>query len=205
MKTSFDDGAKLDLRLAELLDKYNLQATFYIPGMWESYGTVKGWEPLSYEDVKYLSEHFTIGAHGLTHALLTKIPISVAEYEIYQSKILLEDLFDLDITSFCYPRGYASGPIKDVTRRYYDSARSTLVGSIDEAEDPLWEHTTVHVCCQRDEYMGKNWLDFAYDMLKKAQTRKNAVYHVWGHSHEIERNQGWKGVEELFSVLAGLQ
>ena len=133
---SFDDGCKLDMRIAELLDKYNLPGLFYIPVMWESYNRTKGWEGLSQQDVLDLSNRFEIGSHSITHALLTKVPSAVADYEIIQSKPMLEMAIGKKVTSFCYPRGYANEHHKALVRRIYDSGRSVIVGAVEEGDDP---------------------------------------------------------------------
>src|SRR5437879_13418201 len=63
--TSWDDGHQLDLRVAELLTKYRLHGTFYIPKAAEN-GTRKA------AQVRELSRAFEIGAHPLHHVILTR-------------------------------------------------------------------------------------------------------------------------------------
>lgn len=198
--TSWDDACVLDMQLAELLDKYSLPATFYVPAFWESYATYKNWKPLSRDEVMYLSDKFEIGSHGLTHALLTQVPIQVAEYEIVQSKALLESLIGKRVTKFCYPRGYATEAIKRMVGSHYTIGRNTLVGSI-EPEVSVWQSTTVHVGYNRKEYNGLHWYDYAIKMLERARAKKDATFHIWGHSHEIDRNNGWDALDRLMAEM----
>jgi len=200
--SSWDDGANHDIRLAELLKKYNIPATFYIPYDWQNYCRMKGWVPCTEEEMQYIADNFEIGSHTITHPLLTQIDIKRAEKEIVGSKKLLEDKFGKPVTKFCYPRGYADRAIRDIVREHYEEARNTLVGSLEPPEDKAWTPTTVHVACQRKEYLGDHWLDFALAKLKTARKRKNAIYHIWGHSHEISKNDGWKALEYLFSEVS---
>jgi len=197
--TSWDDGCNHDVRLSQLLEKYNLPAIFYIPSKWIDYGYMKGYVPLTEDQLLDISSKFEIGAHGRTHALLTKISLDAAEIEIVRGKEEMEDFIDKDITSFCYPRGYANDPIKNIVRKHFDTARNTLVGSIEEDEDPIWQSTSVHVCADRDKYLGDNWLDYGLKLLKQAKRRKDSVFHIWGHSWEIDHKDGWRGLELLFA------
>lgn len=198
---SFDDGAKQDMRLVELLTKYGLTATFYIPVMWKSLAKVKGWEPLDSLEVQQIADTFELGAHGVTHDYLTKIPFDTARWEIEDSKKQLQDMFGHKVTKFAYPRGYATDQLIDIVRKNYEHGRSTLVNSLDPQEDPAWQHTTVHVGYDRAEYNGEGWFDFATRKLRSAVLRKEAHYRVWGHSWEIEKYNGWHQLEVLFREI----
>lgn len=74
---SVDDGSVSDMRAADLLEKYGLKATFYIPAT--------NWERpvLPAEQVRTLSTGFEIGAHTYGHVALHKLsPVQVrAELE----------------------------------------------------------------------------------------------------------------------------
>lgn len=200
---SFDDGCKLDMRIAELLDKYNLPGLFYIPVMWESYNRTKGWEGLSQQDVLDLSSRFEIGSHSITHALLTKVPSAVADYEIIQSKPMLEMAIGKKVTSFCYPRGYANEHHKALVRRIYDSGRSVIVGAVEEGDDPAFQAVTVHACCERKEYFGEHWMDYGRKKIHEAQRKPvNGYFHLMAHSWEIEKYDGWRHFELFLAELA---
>lgn len=200
---SFDDGAIYDRKVIDLLRKYDLKATFYIPADWESFGTRKGWPTLSKGDVLEISEEFEVGSHTISHPLLTRIPYGAAEYEITMSKVMLEDMLGKPVNRFCYPRGYATDPIRDIVRKHYSYARSTLVGNISLPEDPAWENTTVHAGCARREYDQEHWLEYGLRHLERAKIRKNGYFHLWGHSWEIEQNNAWEGLERIFAELKG--
>ena len=83
--TSWDDGSVLDLKLAELLEKYSIKGTFNIPKAYLD-------NPLQQKDIEDIDRKFEIGAHTLTHADLTAISLTEARKEIEGSKAYLEDL-----------------------------------------------------------------------------------------------------------------
>ena len=64
IETSWDDGHELDLRLADLLRKYKLPATFYINTVSEEKREGKD---LSEDDIVSLAKDFEIGGHTVSH------------------------------------------------------------------------------------------------------------------------------------------
>jgi peptidoglycan/xylan/chitin deacetylase (PgdA/CDA1 family) len=100
--TSWDDGHPLDFRIAELLTKYGLRGTFYVPRSAE-HGTITP------AQVRELSRSFELGAHTLQHTDLTKATAQQVEREIVGSKAWLEECTGLPCSMFCPPKGKYSG------------------------------------------------------------------------------------------------
>ena len=97
--TSWDDGHPLDIKVAELLKKYSIKGTFYIP--------IRNWanDSISKEDIIQISKDFEIGGHTYNHAILTYIPEHRMKLELVESKRELETIVNNQIISFCYPLG----------------------------------------------------------------------------------------------------
>ncbi len=192
---SFDDGAVEDITLAELMREYEFDAVFYIPALWEQHNRSQGREPLNKSELLSIAKDFEIGSHTVTHPMLTRIPIDQARDEIINSKEMLQDITGQPIASFCYPRGYANHEIRDIVAENYSSARNTLVGSLDQPKDMIWQSTTVHAGGKRrPEYEGKSWLDEAFRLLDEAILRgknEDVVYHTWAHGWELTREGAW--------------
>jgi peptidoglycan/xylan/chitin deacetylase (PgdA/CDA1 family) len=207
IKASFDDGSKEDLRLAELMDKYGIHdVIFYIPSDWANYNILLNREPLSWDDFEDIANRFEIGSHTISHPMLTRIPFGEAVDEIIESKYHLEELAKREITSFCYPRGYANDELREVVRKNYKTARNTLVGYITESEDPIWQNTTVHAGGKRrKEYEGTTWLKEGLRLLEEAVRTEGSVYHLWGHSWELTREDGWHDLETLLGEVSKAQ
>src|SRR5687768_14224449 len=96
--TSWDDGHPLDLRIAEMLTRYGLTGTFYIP---RSIST----GVMSDVQLRDLSTQFEIGAHTLNHVFLTDTDSATARDEISGSKKWVEDTTGRPCTVFCPPAG----------------------------------------------------------------------------------------------------
>ena len=191
--TSWDDGSKLDLRLASLLKKYNLQGTFFIPSNCE----------LSERQIKELGKDFDIGGHTITHPMDLK---KLNDYDLYDeisgNKRWLEYLLDREIDYFCYPRGrYNEKVIEKLKSCGFKKARTTLVGNIDRITDDYRINPTIHVHPSRLEYHGRNWIEVANELWEKALNKENSQFHIWGHSWELTKFDLWDDLEQLFKNI----
>src|SRR4030042_2069858 len=97
--TSWDDGNPLDLKLAELLKKYDVPATFYIPLSYEKRGC------MTPQQIREIARNFDVGGHSYHHIRLNKIPFSEAEKEVVESKKRLEEISGREGASFAFPFG----------------------------------------------------------------------------------------------------
>lgn len=204
IKASFDDGSAYDLRTADMMNSYGIDTTFYIPVNWQKYLMAKHIDPLSPNDIKALSNNFTIGSHGVNHELLTRVSEATQDREILGSILYWQEQ-GYNVDSFCYPRGYYDESIKNkVIKAGYKSARTVKVGNLDPADDPFETETTVHVGYDRDEY-NTDWFTYAkekvLEAIEKDQAGEEVVYHFWGHSEEIWRYQQYDRLGEFLRYL----
>src|SRR5579862_1019208 len=65
---SIDDGDPSDLRTVDLLSKYGLQATFYIPG------SNAEREVMNAAQIREIDRRFEVGSHTLHHVRLHRLP-----------------------------------------------------------------------------------------------------------------------------------
>mgnify|MGYP007100077184 CR=1 FL=1 len=188
--SSWDDGGVEDMRLAQLLKKYNLPAIFFIPTC----------SPLRDKDIKELNKDFEIGGHTVSHPQdLQKLSREEMIREIVDNKIWLEETIGYPVTKFCYPRGRYNDEVTiAVQAAGFTSARTTKVLQT-KYSNPFQMPTSIHVF-QRDEYKGKDWVEVARGMvLIAAQT--NGIFHLWGHSAEISKWKNWEKLEAFFKWL----
>ena len=137
--TSWDDGHVLDLRVAELLAKYQLQGTFYIA---QDYAEKR----LTDEQIQDLSQGFEIGAHTLTHPDLTIVDLDKAREEIAGSRRWLQDLTGQPINAFCYPRGRFTPQVRQIViDAGFTVARTVEAYQLSCGDDPFAMPTTLHV------------------------------------------------------------
>jgi peptidoglycan/xylan/chitin deacetylase (PgdA/CDA1 family) len=97
--------------------------------------------PLTAEEAAALAEGglVEIGAHTVTHSLLSAAPASVQEREIRQSKAYLEEIFGSPVTSFAYPFGkqgdYTEQTVAIVREAGFSCACSNFAGVVSHATD----------------------------------------------------------------------
>ena len=212
--TSWDDGSVYDLRLAKLLKKYQIPATFYIPLKNNER------EVLSRPQIQTIAKDFEIGCHGITHTDLTQLTEEESEREIRVSKEKLERIVRKEIVSFCYPQGKYTDTIKQlVGKAGFDSARTTRLFAT-TIGDTLLLPTTVHAYNHNPlvyPYEGLDrklfyqlairhkkivdWEILAYSALDYCLSH-GGIFHLWGHSWEIEASNDWAKLERVFQYIA---
>lgn len=175
MIISVDDGSVDDLRLADLAKRYEIELIIYLPCEWQSLAYAKGYEPLTYDAAYALAKQFEIGSHTITHRHLTKIPEEEAKSEIADSKVMLEQLFDTEITKFAPPRGYTNDLLTDFTLSFYEKQRLTKGKDL------------VHIHPDSGANGNKPWRDSI-----TLDTRE-----LWCHSWELNKYGLWDELEEF--------
>ena len=95
---SYDDGVDQDIRLIEILNKYNMKGTFNInSGMIAPEGTTYPDDQIfgrrmSESVCKEIYKGHEVAVHALNHPYLESIPVSDCVYEVYQDRVNLEKL-----------------------------------------------------------------------------------------------------------------
>jgi peptidoglycan/xylan/chitin deacetylase (PgdA/CDA1 family) len=217
--TSWDDGDVLDERVAGLLEKYQMKGTFYIPR--DYWG-----KRLPDANIRALSNRQEVGAHTLTHADLSAVSLDTAREEIEGSKKWLEDVCGETIDVFCYPKGRYTPAVRDLVQGAgYKGARTTKAFSLERG--PAYEmETTVHVypfprrpgaglrrmfTPLQEKYAGFRslgasvWDCRSWESATKAvfdgAVKKGGVFHLWGHSWEVEKYHLWESLERVFEHI----
>ena len=192
--TSWDDGGILDIKIAELLSRYNLPGTFYPVVDWIGKEGYMSWQQIIELDKK----GFNIGSHTMSHPQDLK-PLFDEQlfFEIQNSKDLIETALGHKISSFCYPRGRFDERVRDkVVEAGYVEARGTGTPGITVVKDKYALPGTIHIF-QRQEYGNKTIYDFASGVLKLLK-QTGGYCNIWGHSAEIEKNDLWDTLEAIF-------
>ena len=135
---SVDDGSAGDMKTADLLHKYGLQATFYIPGRNPERPVIGP------SQIRELSRRFEIGSHTLNHAPLKFLSDEKASQEIREGKQLMEEVLGEAVISFCYPRGKFNGTTPILVKNAgFLGARTSLMNLHDFPRNPfLWGVST---------------------------------------------------------------
>ena len=213
--TSWDDGHPLDLRLAELLSDYGVRGTFYFaPRSRER-------EVLELADLRRLAGQFEIGGHTLTHPDLRALDQRNLDDEVAGGKRAVEDAIGRPVEMFCYPKGRCNERVRlAVEEAGFIGARTTQLFRFD-VPDPFRMPTTLTVKSAGMAYWlpravlslsGRGlrlladvdlriaWLRLARGLFRHA-FEHGGVYHLRGHSWEIEQHAMWNDLEEVLKVI----
>ena len=205
--TSWDDGDARDLRVAELLDRYGMKGTFYIG---------KGQKDrLSEDQIRGLVRTQEAGAHGLTHPDLPTLSRGEKQREIAGSKEWLESVIGKPVDMFCYPYGRFDAEIEELVREAgflgARSSRKTL-GTV--PDDPFALPVTIMAYRLPFRAFEKMTLPLRGEKLANGEWEALAsqkfeavrcaggVFHLWGHSWEIDRLALWGSLENFLNEVA---
>lgn len=201
--TSWDDGNKADFKIARLLKKYGLEGTFYIPIKYRH-------RNLNNREIFRLSRKFEIGSHGLTHRRLIFLNKNEKVKEIVESKKLLEKIICKEVKCFAYPFGvYDRKSLEYVKNTGYVFARTTGEFCFEKPKNPLLSSISLELSNKISRVLspkcfgyivrGCSWTKIAEMLFDKMP--KNGVFHIFGHSWQIEKNNDWNNLEKLFEHI----
>jgi peptidoglycan/xylan/chitin deacetylase (PgdA/CDA1 family) len=221
--TSWDDGHISDKRLAILLERYGIRGTFYVPVFNRGVVCKPG---LDDSDLVSLSRQFEIGSHTLNHYLLPSLSYPEAKREILDSRLRLGEIIEKEVRSFSYPLGaFSEDVVRFVQEAGYTNSRTTDPFNV--TRDDMLRCGVFKVGCTvhaknkpiitkkafiKEAFLRKHPYVLAllgkfhsWDLLAKALFDKayanDGVFHLWGHSWEIEKNSDWDRLETVLSHI----
>jgi peptidoglycan/xylan/chitin deacetylase (PgdA/CDA1 family) len=215
---SIDDGHPTDLRTAELLQKFGLKATFYIPSINPER------EVMSPHEIRKIAQHFEVGAHTLNHKPLKYLSDREASFEIHNGKKWLEDVIGNDVISFCYPQGkFHSGSVKLVQKAGFLGARTCMFNLYGFPKNPFlfgvsthgYSHSVAiqirHALLEKNfqgalnfifiNKLAQDWSEhysYAVDFVEK----HGGIAHLYFHSWEIDHHGQWEKLKSLLEYIS---
>ena len=205
---SYDDGTTQDIRLIELLNKYNLKSTFNINsellgqrGTLSRNGKRIAHYKIHPEDVRSLYEGHEIAVHTLTHPNLTKCETEEVIRQVEQDRLKLSELAGYEVVGMAYPCGGVNNDdrvaqiIKEHTGVKY--SRTITVNNSFDLQDNLYRFnpTAFHADFEQLMKLGQEFIDLKTDTPK--------VFYIWGHSFEMDYEADyWIKLEEFFKLIS---
>jgi peptidoglycan/xylan/chitin deacetylase (PgdA/CDA1 family) len=182
------------------------------------------------QDVVSLGSEFEVGAHTLSHVVLTRTDANVARNEIEESKSWLELLLGKECEVFCFPQGkFDSEHLGMVRDAGFKGARTVeLMSSRIPAADSglvvlpttvqaMDHHYTAYLrnFAKRRSITGlwqfaragmpQDWTRLARIQFDRMLANGSGVFHLWGHSWELEEYQQWDRLDSFLAYIAGHQ
>lgn len=218
--TSWDDGDKADLKVADLLHSRGISGTFYIP-----ISPYQSRPALDHAELRLLSsEGFEIGAHGFSHRLLWGLTPEELASEINPCKPILEDIIGMEVGMFCYPRGrYDSEVVRALETAGYRGARTVRMLTTSTQFNRFEMPTTLQVFPHRtsaylrnivrSQFCGMqnclsyslklgNWVELGKSLFDSI-LESGGVWHLYGHSWEIDELNLWGELRQVLDYVSG--
>ncbi|HET6465839.1 MAG TPA: polysaccharide deacetylase family protein [Nitrospiria bacterium] len=216
--TSWDDGHPCDLQLSRLLSARKLKGTFYVP-----IRNSEGRRTMESDEIRTLARSHEIGGHTLNHLDLTSLSRAMARDEIVEGKRQLERLIGRSLKGFAFPRGRMNASIVSLVKEAGFKFSRTIYGFHFTLSDGFLIHPTLQAyphnrmtyirnAVRRGNFEGlgayvfrlqlkSNWKELAKTAFDTA-IRDGGVWHLWGHSWEIDELNLWGQIEELFDYIS---
>lgn len=205
---SYDDGVTQDIRLIELLNKYNLKCTFNLNS--ELLGKkgilVRNSLNISHykihtEDVKQIYKGHEVAVHTLTHPNLTQCDDREIIRQVETDRLNLSELVGYEVVGMAYPCGGVNNDdrVADVIKKNtgVKYSRTITTNNCFDVQENLYRfNPTIHHL-KFDEMMslGQEFIEL--------KTEPPKIFYVWGHSYEMDYCADyWVKLEEFFKLIS---
>ena len=207
---SFDDGVTQDVRMIQLLNKYNLKATFFI-----SSGRVgkAGISKHGYTSYKIAAKHLVdtyagheIGSHTIDHVDLPGCDDAEVIRQVEEDRVKLCELMGYDIIGLAYPgdpkdRENCDDRIIDLIKKNSGIQYARTVGRGNHS----WAMPTDLYKIRANMSMRAfdESLEIAEKFLASNPTEPQAL-HLMGHCYEMDiASVNWYRMEQVLERLSG--
>jgi peptidoglycan/xylan/chitin deacetylase (PgdA/CDA1 family) len=206
---SYDDGAKQDRELVQLMNKYHLIGTFHLNS--NKLGSDKDFNYLKKEEIKDLYKGHEVSVHTANHPNLPDISKIGIIYEIVEDRKELERLVGYPVRGMAYPFGNTNDAVIEAINGLGIEYARTVGDSynFEIPKDFLRWFPTMHQFAKaywepNQPEKDKKELELFYKKIDEfLQTKELAVLDIWGHSWEMGTDQNkWNETEKFFKLLA---
>ena len=204
----WDDGVVNDIKLIELLRKYNGKATFNLnPGAMPEHTAVPRWRTMQdtcwhyngfingkvgLAEMKEIYGDFQVASHGWMHKG-GSVPPEEFIKDAMDARKYLEDVFQRECLGYAWPCGdvtpQAAKLLKDAGFLYGRTTANT--DNVGVTDSPLRLDSSCH-------HMDRQF----YTKFQEVKER-NGIFYFWGHSYEMLDCDGlWNQLEQKLAMLA---
>lgn len=204
---SYDDGVVQDRRLVALLDKYGLKATFNLSSGWlgkthhfQSKGVEFVHQKVKREEVPTLYRNHEVAAHTLTHPKLTNLSDEEIILQVEQDRKALSSLVGYEVVGMAYPGATNNHDERTerIIRAHTGIQYCRTVDSTYAFDLPV----DMYALCPTIHHLDPEIWDLCHRFLE-LKTDKPQLLYIWGHSYELDLEDRWEELEDLFRLLGG--
>lgn len=204
---SFDDGTLQDVRLIDILNKYDLKGTFNIcsallgtPNTIIRHGRPIEHGKVRAEDVRSIYAGHEVAVHTLTHPWLDRLEDDEIVREIEEDRLRLSELCGYEVFGMAYPFGIYDERILSLMRertgiKYSRTIKNTHAFDLPRSEELLTWHPSAY-------YIEPDFETLVDEFLALDADEPRLLY-VWGHSFELDSDIGDATFDRICKKLAG--
>jgi peptidoglycan/xylan/chitin deacetylase (PgdA/CDA1 family) len=129
------DEESLNKLLNELADNLESESQNKLTDIFEvdDISSILTWDDIVRESK---DSDITFGSHTINHIRLNKVTLDIAKEELSESKRAIEEVTETECKYFCYPYGYYTKAIEEITRECgYIAALTTNPGVVSQGDD----------------------------------------------------------------------
>lgn len=206
---SFDDAVTQDIRMIELLNKYDLKGTFNLNSelLGKNGCLIRENKRIAHykvwpSDVKEIYAGHEVAVHTLTHPNLTQLEDAEVIRQVEQDRLNLSDLAGYEVVGMAYPCGGVNNDdrvaqlIKEHTGVKY-SRTITSVHNFDLQENLYRFNPSVyHLHMDKMMELARQFVELEPEEPK--------IFYIWGHSYEMDYDDSyWSQMDEFCKLLSG--
>lgn len=204
----WDDGVVNDIRLCELLRKYQAKATFNLnPGLhqnsrinakwtapndynWNHKGYLGG--KVGKKEMFEIYKDFQVASHCWQHETVGRVSNEVFMKAAIDARKFLEDMFQRECRGFAWPCGaYSPEMVKQMHDADFAYGRTT------QNTSDVSSYSDSMTLCPSCHFQDCNFWQY-YENAKKT-----GVFYFWGHSYEMfEYDMLWKQLEDKLRFIS---
>ena len=207
---SYDDGFSQDIRLIELLNKYDLKCTFNLNSTLlgdqieeNRQGRIFHHRKVRPDEVRAVYDGHEIAVHTLSHPNLTTLEQEEIIRQVEQDRLNLSELAGYEVIGMAYPCGGINNDdrVAEVIQHHTGirySRTTTNTDSFDRQENLYRFQPNVYHIREFDRLMemGQRFVELKPD--------RDQIFYIWGHSFEMDyEDDRWDNLEKFFQLITG--
>lgn len=204
---SYDDGVIQDRRLAAMLDRYGVKATFNLNSAFLGRNERAVMEGVEVDistvlpgEIAMLYTNHEVATHGSRHSSPVDSGSSILR-ELMDDRETLEALVPYMVTGHAYPFGLTDAKVIEMLHAAGITYARTVT-STHSFELPgnflLWDPT-----CHHDD---PQLMALAEDFCtREARFGRPQLFYLWGHSYEFDIHDNWECMETFLAYVSGFR
>ena len=193
---SYDDGVYSDIEFINILNKYNIKATFNLnSGLFNKDGMYI--RRLTKDEALklYLDSGMEVAAHTATHLNLIDLDINAAKKEIVDDIKELSRLFNTDILGFAYPFGTYNDRLVDILKDC-----GIIYARTTEETNDFKIPTNFLKMSTTCRHKNPKLLELG-KIYKELDSDEATLFTLWGHTYEFYKNDNFSLIEDFFKII----